>query len=51
MKEKDKDKIHIENSSKAEYIKYYKRENEKLAVDALYNYFNTKKYMKQMQMS
>lgn len=48
MHNDDNDKIASTTSSK-EYIKYSSKENEKQAVEALYNYYNTKKYVRLMQ--
>lgn len=48
MSGNDNEKI-ISTTSSKEYIKYSSKENEKQAVEALYNYYNTKKYVKLMQ--
>ena len=48
MPNNDNEKI-IPTTSSQEYIKYSSRENEKQAVEALYNYYNTKKYVRLMQ--
>lgn len=47
-KNNTKSKIRDFNSA-SDYIKYSDRENEKEAVEALYNYYNTQKYIQIMQ--
>lgn len=47
----NKDKINIVRTSTKEYLKYSDVKTEKQAIEALYNYYNTRQYVKLMQMS
>ena len=51
MSENNNVKITVENSntSSREYIQYSGKEFEKQAIEALYDYYNTKKYVRLMQ--
>lgn len=51
MSENDKLKISVKNNntSSREYIQYSNKDSEKQAIEALYDYYNTKTYMRLMQ--
>ena len=50
MTEKKSKSINFDSCSK-EYVKYYEKGQERQAARAMYEYFNTAKYIKQIQAS